>query len=133
MKRILNIALAAVVMLGCVSCNRAPKRAAAAAEGFMKAYISMDYETAASFCTEPMSALLLESTLGMEDVPQAIMDKIKEASSETSFRIVSTVVDEEKTCAAVEVLLKAPGLEKEVPKTLRLVLEGSTALVDAVE
>ena len=134
MKRILYIALAAAVLLGTSSCQMlAVKRATNAVNGYMAAYDAMDYETAASFCTEPMAALLLESAEGMDEIPQVIMEKMKEASNETSFRIASMCVNNERTEAVAEVLVKAPGLEKEVPKTLRLVFEGRTALVYAVE
>ena len=134
MKRTLGIILsAAVALLLCTSCNRVEKSVGAASEGFMKAYISMDYEAAAGFCTAPLAAMLTEGAEGMDEIPPVIMEKMKEASRETSFRIVSVTVNEEKTGAVVEMLLKAPGLEKEVPKTLSLLLEGRTALVDAVE
>lgn len=99
----------------------------------MKAFCAMDYEAAGSFCTGNMASLLTESTREMEEIPQPIMEKMKEASAETSFRIVSVTVNEEGTEAAVELLIKAPGLEKEVPKSIRLIFEGRTALVDAVQ
>lgn len=134
MKKVAILTLAAIAVLLCGSCTTsAPKRASVAAEGFLKASFAMDYEEAASFCTPSYADLVRESAQRMENVSQALMQKMKEASSETSFRIVSVKVNDGQTEATVEVLVKAPGLEREVPKTVRLLFEGGAALVDAVE
>lgn len=132
-KTILYAFAAAAALFCCLSCNLAEQRATEAAQNFLQAFNAMDYETAVLYCTPQFAEILEESTGDADDVPPAIMDRIKEASAETSFRIVSIVVNEEKTAATVECLLKVPGLEKEVPKTLGLLLEGSTALVDSIE
>lgn len=134
MKRILYAVLAAVALTSLTSCgNIAERRVRSAAEGFLNAFCSMDYEAASALCTERFADMLLEGTLDMDEIPESIMDKMKEACEETSFRIVSLSIGEELSPSVVDFLIKAPGLEKEVPGRLILIFEGRTALVDAVE
>ena len=58
---------------------------------------------------------------------------MKEALSQTSFRIVSVEVDEDAASARVRYDLFVPDLEYPVQMALTLQLEGRTAQVDRIE
>ena len=65
----------------------------------------------------------------MASLPEYVQAKMKEASSETSYEIVS--VDAEQ--GLVFYTVSSPELNRPILKTLYLKIEGRTALVDAVE
>ena len=115
------------------ACQRTENRVAAVAETFLNAYYTADYRQASEVCT-PAFAAQVSKGAGMEDrISAEVLQKIKEAVSRTSFNIVSIEVDKEAGKALVRYELLVPGLEKPVPKKLRLQLEGRTAQVDGIE
>ena len=130
--KILMVCLAAAVVS--VSCGPSrEERALAAADEFLTAYYSMDFASAAALCTPSCADLIGQSVCDMASLPEYVLGKMKEASDETSYEIVA--VDAESVEGMVEVLYRvsAPGLNHPLEKTLRLKVEGRTALVDAVE
>jgi len=120
-------------LLSLFACSRADDRAAAVAESFLNAYYTAEYDRAAGYCTPALAAQVSKGARAQETVPVEVAQKMKEAVSATSFKIVSVSVDKEAASALVRYDLSVPGIEKPVPKTLRLKLEGRTALVDRIE
>ena len=116
------------------ACSRTEDRVRAVSETFLHAYYTGDYATAAGCCTPALAERLL--AFGPDvlvETPDEIRTKIKEALSRTSFEIVSVEVDEDAASAFVHYALSVPDVDKPVPMTLKLQLEGRTALVDGIE
>ena len=109
------------------------KRAQATAEQFLTAFYAGEYGAAADFCTPAYAARLSKVSAVQNAVPDEIAQKMKEAVSGTSFKIVSVEVDEEAGTAVVHYALTVPGIEGAVSKQLRLQLEGRAAAVDGIE
>ena len=120
-------------LLALAACQRAETRVNAVAETFLNAYYTADYQEAAQWCTPAFAQQVEKGAEAQSRVPQEIAQKMKEAVSQTSFKIVSVEVDKEAGKALVCYELQVPGLEKPVPKRLRLQLEGRTAQVDGIE
>lgn len=133
LKKMFPLAAALILVLLAASCNSSEKRVNAAAESFLKAYYSADYEAAAGFCTPEFSRIVNMGAKAQQAVPEETAQKMKEAVAATSFRIVSSQVDKEAASALVRCEVIVPALEKPVPKLLKLKLEGRTALVDGIE
>ena len=133
MKRILILTVALCCLLGLTACQSPEKRAQVTAEQFLTAFYAGEYGTAADFCTPAYAARLSKVSAVQSVVPDEIAQKMKEAVSGTSFKIVSVEVDEEAGTAVVHYALTVPGIEGAVSKQLRLQLEGRAAAVDGIE
>ena len=133
MKRILILTVALCCLLGLTACQSPEKRAQVTAEQFLTAFYAGEYGAAADFCTPAYAARLSKVSAVQNAVPDEIAQKMKEAVSETSFKIVSVEVDEEAGTAVVHYALTVPGIEGAVSKQLRLPLEGRAAAVDGIE
>jgi hypothetical protein len=129
MKRFLVILLAVCALS---ACENVEKRVETVAETFLNAYYTTDFAAAAACCTPAFAERVLYDGQDVE-LPADLQQKIKEAVSQTSFKIVSVELDEGAASARVRYELNVPELEKPVPKALRLQLEGRTALVDGIE
>ena len=134
MKKSLRIiCMVSALALAAGACSRTESRVQAVAETFLHAYYTGDYAAAAASCTPAYGTLLTRSAEGGDAVSEETRAKIKEALSKTSFTIVSVEVDEAAASALVRYELTVPGLERPVPKSLKLQLEGRTALVDGIQ
>lgn len=133
MKKFSFIASLALCSLVSVCCTSSTERATTVASSFLSTYYSADYDSARTFCTPHCSELIGQATANISSLPDVIQAKIKEASAETSFEIVSVDAKSVEGEASVIYLLHVPGLEKPLSKRLVLKLEGRTALVDTVE
>ena len=138
MKRYLLIAALAALALS--ACQRPEKQAAAVAETFLHAYYTADYAAAAAVCTPRLAEQVLrgaDAADGTDEGASALVRErtqtMKEALSQTSFRIVSVEVDEDAASARVRFDLFVPDLEYPVQMALTLQLEGRTAQVDRIE
>ena len=129
MKRLIIILVA---LLALPACESTESRVEAVAETFLNGYYACDFAAAAACCTPTFAERVLYAGSDVE-LPADLQQKIKEAVSQTSFEIVSVELDEDAAFARVRYELHVPELEKPVPKTLRLQLEGRTALVDGIE
>lgn len=115
-----------------VSCQRAENRAEAVAENFLKAYYSADYARAARLCTPELARIVAKGEMPQE-LPEETAQKIKEALSGTSFKIVSVDAEHESPVVTVWYELSAPGLAGPLRKKLVLQFEGRSAAVDRIE
>ena len=116
-----------------LACQRTESRVREVAETFLNAYYTADYDRAAQCCTPALAALVSKGAQARSPVPDEVAEKMKEAVRQTSFNIVFVEVDPEGTTARVGYELTVPGLDKPVPKTLHLQLEGGTAHVHRIE
>ena len=131
MKRILTLLFAVLALSACQSPET---RVQNVAETFLNVYYAGDYGAAADFCTPAFAERLLAFAPDvLVETPDEAQAKIKEALSRTSFEIVSVEVDEDAASALVHYTLSVPDVEKPVPMTLKLQLEGRTALVDGIQ
>ena len=133
MKKIVSVALCALTLLALTACQRPEDRVKAVAEKFLTAYYTADYAAAAELCTPRLAGLVSLGADGQAVLPADLVEKMKEAVSQTSFNIVSVDIDETGSMATVNYLLTVPDLDEPLPKTLILKLEGGTALVDRIE
>ena len=131
MKRIFTVLLAVLALSACQSTE---SRVESVAETFLNVYYTGDYGAAADFCTPAFAERLLAFGPDVQvETSDEVRAKIKEALSRTSFEIVSVEVDEDAASALVHYALSVPDVEKPVPMTLKLQLEGRTALVDGIQ
>ena len=128
-----NLLAAVLCLMAFCACHRTEKRVENVAETFLNVYYTADYDAAAAYCTPALAGQLAQAARAQADLPAETAQKMKEALSQTSFTIVSVELDEATASARVRYDLTVPGLEKPVPKTLRLQLEGRTAAVDGIE
>ena len=137
MKTRLKRALLCLVWLPCLlaptACDQTRERVETLSETFLNAYYTADYQRASEVCTPAFAAQVSKGAEMQDNIPAEVLQKMKEAVSRTSFNIVSVDVDKEAGKALVCYELQVPGLEKPVPKRLRLQLEGRTAQVDGIE
>ncbi len=133
MNKIVTCLLTALCLLALTACNRTPKRVTEAAEAFLTAYYTADYATAAESCTPALAAQVAKGAQAQAAVPEEVAEKMKEAVSQASFKIVSVAVDKEAGRAVVHYDLDVPMVERPVPKQLLLQLEGRAAAVDGIE
>ena len=133
MKKIVIRALVALCLLPLAACDWTEKRVETVSETFLNAYYTAAYDQAAACCTPALAAQVAKGARAQELVPGEVAEKMKEAVSATSFKIVSIAVDKDAARATVRYELMVPGLQKPVPKALQLQLEGRTALVDRIE
>ena len=133
MKHYLSTAFCALALLLACACERPEDRVRDVAETFLNAYFTGDFAAAADFCTPRLAHHVIQGAQPLEQLPSELEQKMKEAVRQTSFNIVSVEVDEEAGTAVVRYTLSGPGLEKPVPKSMTLQLEGRTALVDRIE
>lgn len=126
--------ISAVLLLlgGLSACNSIETRVEQTAETFLHAYYAGDHAAAAAVSTPSLAGLLMRHDTP-ESLPEAVRQKMKEALSLTSFKIVSTEVDKDASRAVVHYEISAPGLCRPVSKRLKLQLEGRTAAVDGIE
>lgn len=130
MKRLFALLLAVLALSACESTET---RVRNVSETFLNAYYTSDYAAAAACCTPAYAAHLNRLAEQVAELPAETEQKMKEALAGTSFEIVSIEVDEEASTALVHYELSIPSVEKPVPMSLRLQLEGRTALVDGVQ
>ena len=132
-RQILRICAAVCCLLAFGACHRTENRVEKTAETFLNVYYGGDYASAAALCTPRLAALVERGGETLDQVPEETAEKMKEALSKTSFQIVSVTVDKDAASARVDYELTVPGLERPVPKSLRLEIEGRTARVDGIE
>jgi len=132
-RQILQICTAVCCLLAFGACHRTENRVEKTAEAFLSVYYGGDFTSAAVLCTPRFAALVERGGEALDQVPEVTAEKMKEALSKTSFQIVSVIVDEDAASARVDYELTVPGLERPVPKALRLEIEGRTARVDGIE
>ena len=120
MKKILIAAILAFFALyGC-----APKadKAAAVANDFLESFFNMDYEGAAAFCTPDIAAVLCDTIAASEYPSEEIRAKVVEASKKTTFKIVSSQIEEESGAAVVNYEIRPYGAvgDGTIPRTMHL-------------
>ncbi len=121
------------LLLLAIACVRPEVHVRDVAQTFLNVYYAGDYGAAADFCTPALAEQMLKAGPEALELPDETRQQIIEALSKTSFEIVSVEVDEDAGSALVLYSLSGPGLEKPVPKTLSLQLEGRTARVDGIQ
>lgn len=99
MKTRISIILLAVLPL--FSCNNGPKPENVAEE-FLNAYLSTDYEKAASMCTPSLNKDLLEALEESDALEEKIKENIKRHTQNYRPQINATILNKSKDTAVVE-------------------------------
>ena len=114
------VALCAVLAL----CGCAPKadKAAAVANDFLSDFFKMDYAGAAAFCSEDIAAALRDTIAADAYPSEEIRAKVVEASKKTTFKIVSSEVDEESGDVVINYEIRPYGAvgDGSIPRSMRL-------------
>lgn len=120
MKKILIAAFLAFFAL--YGCTPKADKAAAVANGFLTSFFNMDYEGAAAFCTPGIAAVLCDTIPASEYPSEEIRAKVAEASKKTTFKIVSSQIEEESGAAVVNYEIHPYGAvgDGTIPRTMHL-------------
>lgn len=122
MKRLIIPAVCLMLAMALCGCISRSGKAEATASGFLTAFFDMDFERAAAFCTPDIAAILCD-TIPAGDYPsEEIRAKVIEASKKTTFKIVSTQIEEESGAAVVNYEISPYGAvgDGTIPRTMRL-------------
>ncbi|MCR5709584.1 MAG: hypothetical protein K6G79_03775 [Bacteroidales bacterium] len=131
--RTVALAAAVICLAALPACNGTEKRVTAVADAFLTDYYTADYAAAATHCTPEFAKVVEKGEEAILRLPEAAVEKMKEAVSMTSFQIVGVAFDKETGSATVRYDLTVPGLSAPVSKTLRLKTERRAAFVDGIE
>lgn len=99
MKRIIIAAIA--VILAITGCAPKADKAAAVAGDFLTNFFEMNYDRAAALCSDDIAAMLRDTVAADEYPSEEIRAKVIEASKQTSFKIVSSEVEDETGAVVV--------------------------------
>lgn len=87
-KRVINLILASALMCIFFSCDNSPKPESVATD-FLNAYLSTDYEKAASFCTPGLAEYLNEAVKELDNLNDEIKNQIQKHTRYYTPRINS--------------------------------------------
>ncbi|MDD2594767.1 MAG: hypothetical protein PHD11_02980 [Bacteroidales bacterium] len=120
MRKVLFILTIAALSLGLSSCDNSRTKIEEAVNGFLTSYFQMDYPTTYTFCTKELSEILEMTIADREITDEQLMNKITEASKQTTFKI--TKIDNESLPdeAYVEYEIYSPSAQRPITKKLTL-------------
>ena len=130
MKKLIIPLLCLMAVLG--GCTPKTEKAAAVANDFLTAFFNMNYEGAASLCTDEIAAALRDTIAADAYPSEEICAKVVEASRNTTFKIVSSNVDEETGDVVIDYEIRPYGAVGDgvISRTMRLSrLEGDWRIV----
>ena len=133
MKKILTAAVCAILALS--GCTPKTDKAAAAASDFLTAFFDMDMNRAAELCSDEIAAVLRDTVAVSEFPSEEVYKKVVEASRKTTFKIISSVQDEDTGEVEVQYEIYPYGAPKgaSIPRTMRLVREDGAWKVVSLE
>lgn len=133
MKKILTAAVCAILALS--GCTPKTDKAAAAASDFLTAFFDMDMNRAAELCSDEIAAVLRDTVAVSEFPSEEVYKKVVEASRKTTFKIISSVQDEDTGEVEVKYDVFPFGAPKGVAisRTMRLVREDGDWKIVALE
>ena len=133
MKRFLTVALAATLTL--CGCTSKTDKAVAVADSFLTNFFNMNYDGAAALCSDDIAAALRDTIAADAYPSEEIRDKVVEASRNTTFKIVSSAVDDESGDVVVSYEIHPWGAvgDAAIPRTMRLQRTGSDWRITALE
>ena len=114
------------------SCTSKADKAAGAATGFLTCLFNMDYAGAAAFCTDDIAAILCDTIASGDSPGEEIGAKMAEASKKTTFKIVSSDVDENTGAVVIGYEIRPLGAVGggSIPRKMRLEkIEGDWKIV----
>lgn len=120
MKRILTAIICAILALQ--SCAPKADKAAAVATDFLTEFFNMNYAGAAALCSDDIAAMLRDTIAADAYPSEEIRAKVVEASKNTTFKIVSSVIDEETGEVVVNYEIRPWGAvgDGAIPRSMRL-------------
>ena len=133
MKKILITAFLAIFAL--YGCAPGADKAAAVANDFLTSFFKMDYEGAAAFCTPDIAAVLCDTIAASEYPSEEIRKKVVEASRKTTFKIVSSQIEEESGAAVIDYEIHPYGAvgNGTIPRTMHLERIDGNWLITSLE
>ena len=120
MKRILTVTLSAMLALS--GCAPTTDKAAAVATDFLSEFFNMNYAGAAALCSDDIAAMLRDTIASDAYPSEEIRAKVIEASKNTTFKILSSEVDEESGEVVINYEISPWGAvgNTAIPRTMRL-------------
>lgn len=99
MKKTAILTLCTVLAL--CGCTHGADKASATASDFLTAFFDMDFNRAAAFCSDDIAAIVRDTIADSDYPSEEIRAKVVEASRKTTFKIVSSQIEEESGAAVV--------------------------------
>ena len=129
------IIAASIAILTLFSCTPKADKAAAVANDFLESFFNMDYSKASEFCTEDIAAVLRDTIAAADYPSEEIRAKVVEASKKTSFKIVSSEVEEETGAVVIGYEIRPYNSvgDAAIPRTMRLEKIDGTWKIVALE
>jgi hypothetical protein len=115
-------AFAAIITLF-ASCENAEEKVTIVANGFLKSYYLMEYEDAATYCTDEFAEILLQAAAAKPEVSDLLEELLVAATKATTYTIIN--VDTESIEDEATVLFELLPYKAEVPIERRLILTKS--------
>jgi len=99
-------AFAAIITL-LVSCENAKEEVTTVANGFLTSYFQMDYEKAATYCTDELAGLMMSAVASKPELPDELQELLTAAAKATVFTIkeVDTESVEDQATVIYDLLL----------------------------
>lgn len=109
-------------ILALCGCTHEEDKASATASDFLTAFFDMNFERAAALCNDDI-ATIIRDTIADSDYPsEEIRAKVIEASKNTTFKIVSSQIEEESGAAMIDYEIHPYGAvgNGSIPRSMRL-------------
>lgn len=122
MKRLIIPAVCLMLALALSGCSSRSGKAESAASGFLTAFFDMDFNRAAAFCSDDIAAIVRDTIADSDYPSEEIRAKVVEASRKTTFKIVSSQIEEKSGAAVVGYEIHPYGAVGggTIPRTMRL-------------
>lgn len=112
-------AFAAIVALF-ASCENREEQVTTVADGFLTSYYQMEYDDAATYCTDEFAEMLLHAVASKPEIPETLAELVEVAAKATTYTIIE--VDTESVEDQAKVRFELLPYKAEVPITRELFL-----------
>ncbi len=116
------LAFAAIISLF-ASCENREEKVTTVADGFLRSYYLMEYEDAATYCTDEFAEILLQAVAAKPELSDFLEELLAAATKATTYTILD--VDTESVEGEATVLFELLPYKVEVPIERRLILTKS--------
>ncbi|NLB67463.1 MAG: DUF4878 domain-containing protein [Bacteroidales bacterium] len=111
----------AIIMTLFASCENAEEKVTTVADGFLKSYYQMDYEDAATYCTDEFAEILLQAVASRPELPETLAELVEVAAKATTYTILKVDTESVEDEATVSFELLPYKSEVALERTLFLI------------